>query len=239
MLPLPPPPPPRTAVYVTMWKFAVPMGTLRRCCLWRSKLNWMGSHSQWSLAFPKHCHVRSCSAGTFRGCHDCWRRDRKRAGKEALLVMTRERKRREQAEAIWLASRMKATSKPLVNLSLDGELLTAAGTQCSSSRVEPKRSGEEVAGGRDAELAGESGKTANPDPIPEREPLKASSEQLKETQRKEETLQPAWRWANGDGPQKENVTFFVNSLLSGSFLIKFSSLSAPTKIEELTAVVFE
>ena len=28
---------------------------------------------------------------------------------------------------------------------------------------------------------------------------------------------------------------FVNSLLSGSFLIKFSSLSAPTKIEELTA----
>ena len=27
---------------------------------------------------------------------------------------------------------------------------------------------------------------------------------------------------------------FVNSLLSGSFLIKFSSLSAPTKIEELT-----
>ena len=27
----------------------------------------------------------------------------------------------------------------------------------------------------------------------------------------------------------------VNSLLSGSFLIKFSSLSAPTKIEELTA----
>ena len=28
---------------------------------------------------------------------------------------------------------------------------------------------------------------------------------------------------------------FVNSLLSGSFLIKFSSLSAPTKIEELAA----
>ena len=30
-------------------------------------------------------------------------------------------------------------------------------------------------------------------------------------------------------------TVLVNSLLSGSFLIKFSSLSAPTKIEELTA----
>ena len=29
--------------------------------------------------------------------------------------------------------------------------------------------------------------------------------------------------------------FIENSLLSGSFLIKYSSLSAPTKIEELTA----
>ena len=80
-------------------------------------------------------------------------------GEEALLVMTRERKRREKAEAIRLASHMTATSKPLVNLSPDGELPTAAGTQCSSSRVEQKRSGEEVADGRDAELAGESGKT--------------------------------------------------------------------------------
>ena len=33
----------------------------------------------------------------------------------------------------------------------------------------------------------------------------------------------------------EKETFIVNSLLSGSFQIKFSSLSAPTKIEELTA----
>ena len=31
------------------------------------------------------------------------------------------------------------------------------------------------------------------------------------------------------------MALFVNSLLSRSFLIKFSSLSAPTKIEELTA----
>ena len=48
-----------------------------------------------------------------------------------------------------------------------------------------------------------------PDPIPETEPLKASSEQLKEAQRKDETLQQAWRWANGDGPRKDNVTFFI------------------------------
>ena len=33
----------------------------------------------------------------------------------------------------------------------------------------------------------------------------------------------------------ENDVFLINSLLSGSFLIKFSPLSAPTKIEELTA----
>ena len=130
-------------------------------------------------------------------------------GEEALLVMIRERKRREQAEAIRLASRMTATSKHLVDLSPDGELPTAAETQCSSSRVEQKRSGEEVADGRDAELAGESGKTTKPDPIPETEPLKASSEQLKEAQRKDETLQQAWRWANGDGPRKDNVTFFI------------------------------
>ena len=32
-----------------------------------------------------------------------------------------------------------------------------------------------------------------------------------------------------------SINLIVNSLLSGSFLIKFSSLSAPTKIEELTA----
>ena len=31
-----------------------------------------------------------------------------------------------------------------------------------------------------------------------------------------------------------HVVSIVNSLLSGSFLIKFPSLSAPTKIEELT-----
>ena len=36
-------------------------------------------------------------------------------------------------------------------------------------------------------------------------------------------------------PHWNIVWGFVNSLLSGSFLIKFSSLSAPTKIEELTA----
>ena len=63
-----------------------------------------------------------------------------------------------------------------------------------------------MADGRDAELAGERGETAKPDPIPETEPLKASSEQLKEAQREDETLQQAWRWANGDGPWKENVT---------------------------------
>ena len=33
----------------------------------------------------------------------------------------------------------------------------------------------------------------------------------------------------------QNTSVIVNSLLSGSFLIKSSSLSAPTKIEELTA----
>ena len=129
--------------------------------------------------------------------------------KEALLMMTRERKRREQAEAIRLASSMTATSKPLVDLSPDSELPTASGTQSSSSRVEQKRSGEEVPDGRGAELAGESGETAKPDPIPETEPLKASSEQLKEAQRKDETLQQVWRWANGDGPWEENVTFFI------------------------------
>ena len=63
--------------------------------------------------------------------------------------------------------------------------------------------------GRDAELAGESGEMTKPDPIPETEPLKASSEQLKEAQRKDETLQQAWGWANGDGPRKDNVTFFI------------------------------
>ena len=112
---------------------------------------------------------------------------------------------------------MTTTSKALVDLSPDGELHKAAGIQCSSSssssssssRVEPKLSGEEVADGRDAELASESGETAKPDPIPETEPLKASSEQLMEAQRKDETLQQAWRWANGDGPRKENVTFFI------------------------------
>ena len=31
----------------------------------------------------------------------------------------------------------------------------------------------------------------------------------------------------------ENALMIVNSLLPGSFLLKFSSLSAPTKIEEL------
>ena len=56
------------------------------------------------------------------------------------LVMTRERKWQEQAEAIRLASRMTVTSKPLVDLSPDSELPTAAGTQCSSSRIEQKRS---------------------------------------------------------------------------------------------------
>ena len=35
--------------------------------------------------------------------------------------------------------------------------------------------------------------------------------------------------------QEEQTKLIVNSLLSGSFLIKFSSLSAPKKIEELTA----
>ena len=35
--------------------------------------------------------------------------------------------------------------------------------------------------------------------------------------------------------QLQFLMVYVNSLLSGSFLIKLSSLSAPTKIEELTA----
>ena len=45
-------------------------------------------------------------------------------GEEALLVMARarERKRRKQAEAIRLASLMTTTSKPLIDLSPDGEL---------------------------------------------------------------------------------------------------------------------
>ena len=36
-------------------------------------------------------------------------------------------------------------------------------------------------------------------------------------------------------PSRKTFSFYESSLLSGSFLIKFSSLSAPTKIEELTA----
>ena len=36
-------------------------------------------------------------------------------------------------------------------------------------------------------------------------------------------------------PFKSKEMYVVNSFLSGSFLIKFSSLSSPTKIEELTA----
>ena len=36
-------------------------------------------------------------------------------------------------------------------------------------------------------------------------------------------------------PLGKQLLVTVNSLLSGSFLLKFSSLSAPTKIEELTA----
>ena len=147
-----------------------------------------------------------------------------------MLVMTRERKRRGQAEAIRLASRMTATSKPLVDLSPDGELPTAAGSQCRS-RVEQKRSGEEVADGRDTELAGESGETAKSDPIPETEPLKASSEQLKEAQRKDETLQQA---ANGDGPRKENVTFFIReSLLHRRWRPKGSDIGDCRTTEQL------
>ena len=38
--------------------------------------------------------------------------------------------------------------------------------------------------------------------------------------------------------QSDDHLTIVNSLLSGSFLIKFSSLQAPTKIEELTALCF-
>ena len=35
--------------------------------------------------------------------------------------------------------------------------------------------------------------------------------------------------------KRTSLSFIINSLLSGSFLINLSSLSAPTKIEELTA----
>ena len=62
---------------------------------------------------------------------------------------------------------------------------------------------------RDAELAGESGATAKPDPVPETEPLKEGIVRAAEAKRKDETLQQAWRWGNGDGPRKENVTFFI------------------------------
>ena len=62
-------------------------------------------------------------------------------GEEALLVMTRARKRQDQAEEIWLASRMTATGKPLVDSSLDGVLPTAQGPNAAA--VEFNKSGRE------------------------------------------------------------------------------------------------